>query len=552
MKFLNALVLLLSLATVSIAAQTPQPPHLVIVIVFDQFPMEYMNRFQPLFTGGLKLLLDSGAVFANANFEHAQCITGPGHAALLTGSYGAMNGIVSNSWYDRQSGHSVYCVEDKQSPLLGAKGDGRSPAHLATLTLGDALQLHTGFRSKVISISNKDRAAILMGGKFPDDAYWMADSIFTTSRYYANALPAWVAGFNASGFINSFFGKSWNLSLPESAFAGADQDDAPYEDNEDSLGITFSHHVTGLSRQHITSSYYDALLSTPYGADVLERFARATITAEQLGKHDVPDLLCVSFSSTDYVGHHYGPNSREVEEMTVAMDRILGRFFAFVDSTVGLSHCVIAFSSDHGVSPIPEYVKSHSPMQDAGRVSGEALRKWMEDAMVGAYGPAAEGTTWIQAVVARNVYLRQSLLDARHVDRSAAARLVAERLQEFPAVARAYPIDTPPSNDGSIFPPAVRRSVYPGRSGDVYYFLKPLYLEGEDKGTSHGDPYDYNTHVPLIIMGRPIRAGRFEEGVSPVDLAPTLAAVLRAELPPGRVGRVLEECLRDAAKSESR
>ena len=198
MRAPNIAVLFLFLISLSVPAQARQSPDLVIVVALDQFPMEYLTRFQPLFTGGLKRMLDSGAVFANANYSHAQCTTGPGHAVLLSGAYGAMNGIVSNTWFDRKSGVPVYCVEDAQSLLVGATGEGRSPAHLATLTLGDVLQLHTGFLSKVISVSNKDRAAILMGGKFPVGAYWMVDSVFVSSLYYGRSLPSWVRTFNAS------------------------------------------------------------------------------------------------------------------------------------------------------------------------------------------------------------------------------------------------------------------------------------------------------------------------------------------------------------------
>ncbi len=538
-------ILFLFLLALSTQVQAQQSPDLVIVVVLDQFPMEYFTRFQSQFTGGFKRLLADGAVFANANYGHAECITGPGHAAILTGTYGSMNGIVSNSWYDRTTGQSVYCVEDRQSPLVGASGEGRSPAHLSTLSFGDALQLHTGFRSKVISISNKDRAAILMGGKFPVGVYWMADSTFISSRYYLSSLPPWVRAFNASGLINSYFGKSWNSSLPETAFAGADKDNAPYEEDADGLGRSFPHPITGNDCRQITASYYDALLSSPYGAEILEKFACAAVSQERLGGHGVPDLLCISFSSTDYVGHRFGPNSREVEEMTLALDGILGRFFAFVDSTVGLSHCVIALTSDHGVSPIPEYVKTHSPMRDAGRVASDTLRTLTEAAMVEAFGQPDGATSWIQKIVSRNIYLRRQLLAARHVDLLAAEETVVRRLEELPAVARAYPLAAPLRDDGSIFPPTLRRSIYPERSGDVYYFLKPLYLEGKEKGTSHGDPYHYNTHVPLVIMGSPVQAGTYVEEVSPVDLAPTLAAILGTELPAGRLGRVLNECLKN-------
>jgi predicted AlkP superfamily pyrophosphatase or phosphodiesterase len=534
---------LLSCALIAQAAPAPLPSvDLVLVISLDQFPYEYMTRFRPHFTGGLAMLLDRGAVFTNAVYKHAQCNTGPGHAVILSGSYGAENGIVSNNWYDRALGRTVYCVEDESVSLLGGKGDGRSPARFEASTFGDMLRLHTGFESRVISIANKDRAAILMAGRMPTGVYWMADSAFVSSTYYLNALPVWLKEFNGSGMINSYFGALWNQSLPETAFSGMDQDDAPYEESRDGLGRTFPHRITGTDRSHLTSSYYSALWTSPYGVMLPAEAARRAVLGERLGKRGVTDLLCIGFSTTDYVGHAYGPHSREILEIAVAVDRTLGEFFSFIDSTVGLQRCIIALTSDHGVSPIPEYLMAHVPGASAGRIPGDLVRNTAEASLTTVFGrPPAP--SWVEAVVERNVYLRRTALQKKNISLSRAAAIVAEKLRQLPGVAHAWNLLDLSGSDGTGLTERVRLSYRPDRCGEVFYMLKPFYLEGGHSGTSHGDPYDYNAHVPLILMGVGIRQGVYDQDASPADLAPTLSALLGVEFPSGRTGKVLREAL---------
>ena len=519
-------------------------PQLIIVISLDQFPYEYLTRFRPWFHGGLATLLDHGAVCANANYGHVHCTTGPGHAVLLTGSYGDMNGIILNTWYDRKHAKAMYCVEDDQSTIIGASGQGMSPRNLLQFTFGDMLRLHSGYTSKVISVSNKDRAAILLGGRLPSQVYWMKDSVFVSSSYYMHALPEWVARFNASGIVNQYFGSVWQQSLPDSAFAELDRDDAPYEADHDSLGRTFPHRITGTDRARITSSYYDALLTSPLGALPLNALAERAVVEERLGMRGVTDLLCISYSSTDYVGHAYGPQSHEVLEMAVAIDRTIGQLFAFVDSTIGLNHCLIALSSDHGISPIPEYVKSRSPGADAGRVQTDALRASCEAAMNAAFRSAPPNDTWIASINDHEIYFNRSLLSRKNADISKAADIVVERLQSTAGVADAWNLASRTAHWGKPWDDRVSKSFYRKRSGDVLYVLKPLYIEGDGEGTTHGDPYQYNTHVPLVIMGPSIRAGLYTMDVSPADLAPTLSAATGVEFPAGREGRVIWEVLR--------
>lgn len=523
-------------------------PKLVVVISLDQFRYDYLERFRQHFgEKGFKYLLANGANFANASFKYAKTSTGPGHATLLTGSYANGHGIIANDWFNRNLDKQVYCYEDLSAQIVGKGGEGRSPRHLVASTIGDELRLNTSFRSKVISLSNKDRAAIPMGGMMPTGAFWMSESLFVTSTYYMTTLPGWVQRFNASGLINSFFGKSWTRLLPEAAYAGLDDDGAEYETGNNGLGKAFPHPVTGKDRSRITSSYYWALLASPFSADILNAFAKEAIRSEELGKRDVTDLLCVGFSVTDEIGHAFGPNSHEIMDMVVRMDRVLADLFSFLETQVGLNNCLIVLSADHGVAPIPDFILKNHPAANAGWVSWNAISGACEQVLVKRYGPAPQGRKWIRRIVASNVYIDRSLLGTvRGASLEEASRLVVDTLRSIAEVATAMtaselsgPFTQNPLEN------RLKRSFYISRSGDVVYALKPYWVSGKTgDGAKHGEPYDYDAHVPLVIAGQGVRPGKYFTEASPVDIGPTLSALLGISFPAGRDGRVLHEALK--------
>lgn len=527
-------------------AASTERPSLVVVVSLDQFRQEYLTRFAGHFgDGGFRRLLSRGAIFTNAEFDHSLTMTGPGHAVLLTGTYGNVNGITANSWWDAAARREVYCVADPAVTLVGAAGNGSSPANLTTSTLGDELRLASGFRSRVVSVSNKDRAAVLMGGKLPSGVFWMAESTFTTSTYYATSLPGWVREFNSSGVINGYFGRVWDRALPEEAYAGCDRDDAPYEGSGAGLGRAFPHPVTGEDRTRITPSYYSALLTSPFGSEALAAFARAAVRGEQLGKRGVTDILCVGFSSNDYVGHTYGPNSHEVLDMTVRTDRILADFFDFLDEEVGLRNCLIVLTSDHGVAPIPEYVTANVAGTDAGRVMVEPAKAMIEASLSRRFGPPARAK-WIEAVSNNSIHLNRDALRERGVDAATASQALADTLRRWQTMAAVFTNAQMASlSPSSTIERRMKRSYHPLRTGDVFYALKPYWIEGYGTtGTSHGEPHAYDAHVPVIFVGRAFRPGTYRAAASPADIGPTLAAVLGLAFPPGRDGRVLSEALR--------
>jgi predicted AlkP superfamily pyrophosphatase or phosphodiesterase len=471
-------------------------------------------------------------------------MTGPGHAVILSGTYGYQNGIFANNWFDLATKKDIYCVADNSVSLVGVQGEGRSPANFTGSTFGDELRIQSGFTSRVVSVSNKDRAAILLGGKLANGTYWMVDSSFTTSTYYASSLPEWVRNFNASGLINSYFGLTWDRVLSEDEYAGLDRDDAPYEGTGSGLGRTFPHPVTGTDRTAITASYYAALLTSPYGSEILSAFAKEAVRAEKLGQREVTDLLCVGFSSNDYVGHTFGPNSHEVMDMTIRTDRILADFFRFLDREVGLDHCLIVLTSDHGVAPIPEYILEHSPHTAAGRVMSAPFTAYCNSALARAFGSLKKGE-WLDAITNNNLYINREALKERKAPLEIVARALADTLSRRIEMAAVYTRNEMLSMAPvSALQHRMRRSYHPLRSGDVFYALKPYYLEGYGTtGTSHGEPYEYDAHVPVIFAGKGIRQGTFAIPASPADIGPTLARLVGVEFPAGSEGRVLTEAI---------
>jgi predicted AlkP superfamily pyrophosphatase or phosphodiesterase len=525
----------------------PQPStKLAVIISLDQFPYEYLTRFGPYFSDrGFNYLISHGANFTNARYEHAYTKTSPGHAAISTGTYSHLNGITSNRWYDRVRKKAMNSVDDETVQLLGARGIGRSPRNLLTNTVGDMLMLHTNFRSKVISIGEKDRSAVLMGGKF-GKAFWFDDSVAVTSNYYYPALPGWVEKFNHSGIFQSYLGREWTEVAPSQAGEICDQDDVPYEGGVAGIGNAFPHTIRGGSADHPDPKYYELLAYSPFSTEILLDGVRRAFTAESLGTRGVTDMLCVGVAATDLIGHVFGPASHEVFDNAMRTDSMLSGFLSFLDDRVGLSNCVIAMTSDHGIAPIPEYIRKKNPHYPAGRVGLGEITRLTARILGGRFAINEPGTKWIEQVIDEDIYLNRDLLKQKNIPFEEAMKTLKDSLSALPQFAAAYTRDeiehsTVLDRIGMM----IRRTYYPSRSGDVMFILRPFFINGSDSvGTSHGQPYDYDTHVLLIMFGKNFKPGNYPEEVSPVDLAPTLSEVLQIEFPPMREGRVLQEAIR--------
>jgi predicted AlkP superfamily pyrophosphatase or phosphodiesterase len=538
-----ALALVLALSFNSAAGEKPK---LIVVISIDQFRYDYLTRFSDHFgPRGFNLFLKGGANFVAAHQDHAITTTGPGHSTITSGTYPGTNGIISNNWFDVQSGRKVYCVEDDSVKAVGAGNVGRSPKNFFALTIGDVLQLANAGQSRVISASLKDRSAILMGGKLADGAYWLVDSSFASSTYYFEALPDWVTKYNVSGKATSYFGKTWEKLLPESEYARQGVDDAPGEEADDGMNTTFPHRIDG-GLEKVGKSYFDALRKSPFGNDLLADFAKTAITAEKLGQRNVTDMLCIGFSANDGLGHAYGPHSHEVMDMTLRTDRTLDDLFKFIDEKVGLANCTIVLTGDHGVADMPETIRQHNSSADVRRVNSDEIIFAGEKALSEAFGGLNDGLTWIMANEGTSIYLNPRVLSNKGIKAEAAENVLRDFIQRDPRVLNVYTLTQLASGQvaGELGERALR-SFFPSRSGSVYFQLKPYNLDSDDPaGTTHGSTWSYDSHLPLLWYGVGIRPGVHYETVAIVDIAPTLAAILEIEFPGSVEGRVLGQILK--------
>jgi predicted AlkP superfamily pyrophosphatase or phosphodiesterase len=525
------------------------PPKLVVVVVIDQFPQVFLDRFSEHFVdGGFNLFLRRGAVFSDARMRHATSSTGSGHAVVLSGSYASENGIIGNDWLDRETYEGIYCASDPGSLSLGGDGAaGRSPRLFLATTVGDQWKTFRSPHSRVIAISDKDRAAVMLGGKLADAAYWSVNGRFVTSDYYLYELPRWVEDFNDSGRVESYFGKVWDRLLPEDAYATQGVDDFLGESPGNGLGRTFPRTING-GGDEISVDFYHAFYASPFCNEVLAEFAKEAIVREALGQREVTDILAISFSGNDKVGHSFGPDSHEVMDVTLRTDRILADLFGFIDDRVGLEHATIVLTADHGVMPIPEKILLARDRLPAGRVEIGDLLQAVERDLDDRFGPLENGGRWLAAVPG-NVYLRESALGSKGLARIDIEDVVKSSLLKRPEVQAAFTrTQLVHGKAGGLLGPYVANSFYEGRSGDVVFVLKAFhflnYHPGSRTGTDHGSPYSYDTHVPLLWFGVGVEPGVYTRPVGVEDLAPTLTRILGVTPPVLSRGRDLFPAVR--------
>lgn len=526
-------------------------PALVVVISIDQFRYDYLPRFREHFSdGGFNLFLKHGADFADCHFRHSSTKTGPGHAVMLTGVHANLHGIIANDWIDRNTFERVSCVGDKDVEILGLPpisgpvlpgiGDprmGRSPKNLLVTTVGDELKLDRGGRPKVIGISNKDRAAILMSGKMADAAYYMERGRMVSSTYYMPSLPDWVQAWNAAGKADAYFGKVWDRALPAESYLVQGPDDMPGE-AKSSSGNTLPKKIDG-GETAPGPKFYAAFEDTPFSNEVLVDFTEAAIVNERLGGHPgITDLLCVSFSGHDHIGHLYGPDSHEIMDNVIRMDRTLDQFFRFLDKRLGLARCLIVLTADHGAMPIPEWVHRLRAEVPASRDFGAAALSAVEAALNQTYGPRINKARWtLRDDTSFLIY--PDALKEKGLESAAVQQLIRDTLQSLDSVQAAY--TRTQLETGEASGELGRRAVLSfnrARSGDVFFQAKPFFFD-RVSGATHGSPYNYDTHVPLLWYGAGVKAGVHTERVGVDDLAPTLAHLLGLPAPPLAEGRVL-------------
>jgi hypothetical protein len=556
MKLRPALVFSLLASTAFAAQPAPAPgPRLGVIIAIDQFRADYLQRFRPYFVkGGFERLLAGGANFENCHYRHAITVTAPGHASIATGVFANTHGIVGNDWVVRDTWERINNVEDRASPIIGidvremgptqardpAK-TGRSPRNLKATTVADQMKLRWGANSKVFCASNKDRSAILFGGKLADGAYWDELGQMITTTYYRPELPAWVQAFNAEQNVRRRLGEKWDRLLdPKIYDAVQGLDDAPGESAENGLTRTFPKIINGGS-ETLTLKYYAAFDNAPFSAEFLGQFVQRAIKEEKLGRHAAPDFLGVSFSQIDSIGHSYGPDSHEIMDSVLRLDRVLASLLDCLDREVGLSRCVIVVTADHGASPLPERVQALNPEIPAGRMKTAEMDAIVRKALEAAFGPMVEGETWFMRD-GPGYHLRPTALAAKKVDAGEAAKVVKAALLTYLPIAQAFTraeLLAAEPGEGDTLLAMVRRSYHEAGGRDVIYVVKPYFMEKSPTGTTHGSPYHPDTNVAQLWFGAGVPKGRHVERVGVDDIAPTLAGLLGVPPPPEAKGRRL-------------
>jgi predicted AlkP superfamily pyrophosphatase or phosphodiesterase len=522
-------ILLLLCALIPRIAHTADRPALVVVFSIDQMREDYFERFHTEFTGGFGRLYREGVFYSGATLNYAASETGPGHATMLSGQYPAHSGIVGNEWIDPRTRRRVYCVEDSAALPIAGEGGYRSPRNLLTTSLGDWLKAASP-ASMVISISAKDRAAILMGGQKPDWAFWYQSSAgdMVSSSYYGSELPGWVVRFNKSNWVAHHAPASWVKLSGEPRYD--EPDDFPAEASPRTFPHVFKHPSSDI-------------LTSPWGDFLLLDFAEEAIRAERLGQRGVSDLLCISLSATDYIGHSFGPNSQEMHDHLLRLDRKLGEFISTLERTLGREKVVIALTADHGVLPLPEYLSEHGEPR-ARRIDYNTFK-----ARVGELDSTLQtefGSTG--PVIQQLSFLDYNAAAAHGVDSTTLEHRIREGLLGIDGVADVYfrrELFSPSPDVGSHpFIDRFVRSFYSPRSEDVQLrFCEWCLISSHTTGTSHGSPYSYDTHVPVVFLAKKLAHARIARPVHTVDLAPTLGVILHAVIPPTVDGLPLLEVL---------
>ena len=536
---------LLAAFVVRAAATAAAGPALVVVIVIDGLPQEQLVKYRDLYApGGFKRLLEDGAWFGNAHHGHAVTLTGPGHATVLTGSYPYRNGIIANEWTDRTSLGQVYCTGDAAHTYIGhetRKLDGTSPANLRVTTVGDELRYANNGQSRVVAVSGKDRGAILLAGKRGTAYMYMSTSgRFASSTFYMKEHPQWHARYYAARPQDKWMGRSWTLLLPEAAYARSLPDGQSWQREFAGVGVVLP---IALPKGGNPGAYYAALIRTPFGDEATLEFARAAIEGESLGSNPagVTDILALSLSTHDYVNHGSGPESRLSQDHLLRVDRLLAGFFGYLDQRIGLDQVLIALTSDHGFMNAPEF-------SAALGLGGARLNAFRLMTGLNAHLAARFGVTGnLAARFSYPTILLDQKLIANHALNRAEVETAAQRfVLAFPGIAQAYTRTQLESGTLPRLPLStlVLRAWNRELSGDLYLIQHPYALFGGIPVT-HGSPYGYDTHVPLIFHGaRWIKPGKYPRAAEVADIAPTLSYLLEIRPPAANEGRVLEEILR--------
>jgi hypothetical protein len=553
MKRFGALATILLLGATQVMAAA-EAPRLVLQITIDGLRGDLLDRYADNFgKGGFNYLRNKGVVYTNAHYLHANTETIVGHTTLATGATPSVHGMIGNVWYHADSGELGYNIEDAEAPLLPTRKDsaegaqvdpaqkrarssGRSPRGILAPTFSDTLKIATAGKAKIFGISGKDRSAVAMAGK-AGTAYWYStnNGDFQSSAYYMEKYPNWVNVWNGQGKAERLADKQWQLLLDPARYKLGDQDDRPYEIDLKGYGRTFPHPF-GPANHPL---FFTRVLISPEGDHLLLDFAKTLIEAEQIGQDEVTDYLSISFSAVDAVNHFFGPSSLENEDVVLQLDRTLADLFQFIDKQVGLDKTLIVFSADHGMAEMPEYATELG--YDAGRIYSDEVLAMAREASGTIFG----SDKLVKDFFRPYLYLDGDAISAKGLDRQNVATAIADELAKKTGIGGAIPVSRILTGNPSGPAAAVRYNHHPQRAGDVYIFQQPYWFMF-DRGpvaAMHGSPWGYDTHVPIIFVGSGIDPARVGRLVHPIDVAPTLSALLNISPPAAAQGTALVEVL---------
>ncbi len=513
------------------SVNTPDRPKLVVGIVIDQMRWDYLYRYYDRYavTGGFKRFLGQGFSCENTLIPYTPTVTACGHTCIYTGSVPAIHGITGNNWWDNEQMRMMYCTEDKSVKTIGGIGTNgeMSPRNMKVTTICDELRLATNFRSKVIGIALKDRGGILPAGHAANAAYWYDQGTgnWITSSYYMTDLPQWVKDFNAIKWVDKYYEQGWNTLEPVNKYVQSTADEKSYENKP--FGAEQKGFPYDLKK--FEGKNYSVIESTPYGNSLTAEMAKTAIINEQLGADNITDFLAVSFSSPDYIGHAFGPNSIEEEDNYLRLDKELGDLFNFLDTKVGKGQYLVFLSADHGVAHIPGFMKENN--LPGGGINTNQWLNDMKKAMQEKFGndKIIAGTDNYQ------VYLNHSLIDTLKLDEGAVKKWCIRFISKLDGIARVFDVheiaDVPlNAKEKDMFV----NGFYPSRSGDIQYVLQPGWIDGGNSGTTHGLWNPYDAHIP----------GKTNRETYMTDISATIAALLHIQMPSGCIGKVIEEITR--------
>jgi predicted AlkP superfamily pyrophosphatase or phosphodiesterase len=513
-----------------VQAQVNEAPKLVVGIVIDQMCYEYLYRYYDKFSeDGFRKLMEKGTNCRNTHYNYVPTFTGPGHASIYTGTTPNNHGIVANEWYDRNSKSIINCVDDANVVPVGTtSSDGLcSPQNLKTNTISDQLKL-TYSESKVISMSIKDRGAILPGGHLSDGSFWFdyATGRFVSSSFFMSELPSWVNTFNNENLVEKHLQKNWETMYPISSYTESGPDDTPYEQKlGNKTTPTFPYNLSELSKVINPKSLFTI---TPFSNTVLTDFALLALSNEQLGQDDVTDMLCISYSTPDIAGHSFGPYSVEIEDIYLRLDLEIARLIDRLESEVGKKNFVLFLTADHAVVPVPQYLIDNN-------LPGGYF--FMDTVLTELRNLTSEKFGFDPILVEENlsIYLDHDKIEMENLQVDDVATFIADQLEKYEEIKAVYTSNELKNGADDEWRDMIFRGYHPKESGDVLFILEPGYLpksvdsETARKGTSHGSAFNYDTHVPLMWFGAGVKGQEIHRKIDITDIGATLINLMNLQ-----------------------